>query len=191
MGNPEPVHYYTVAEYLEMEELAECRSEYFDGEIFAMAGGSADHDRLSSELDRLIGTAMIGRPCETFTANMKIRIQGSSAFFYPDLSVVCGKPQFDDPKQHVITNPVIIIEVLSESTEARDRGKKFERYKQITSFQEYVLVYQTEPKAQVYRKVQEGIWTQYTYSGMDAVMELQSIGIQIKLADIYRRVEFA
>lgn len=190
MGLPQAKHYYTAAEYLALEEQAEYRSEYFEGEIFAMSGGSISHDRISGDLNRLLGNALIGRPCEALTSNMKVKIHNTSAYFYPDATVICGPPIFEDIKQHVITNPTVIIEVLSESTEAYDRGKKFLRYKQIPSVKEYVLISQMEPYVDVFHRETSGEWTLRTYEGLDAVMELRSVRISIPMSEIYRRVEF-
>jgi Uma2 family endonuclease len=190
MGEPKAIHKYTVAEYLAMEEVAEYKSEYFEGEIFAMAGGSPSHDRIASECDRFIGDAIHGKGCETFTSNMKVRIENSNAYYYPDLSVACGKSAFDGNGLGALTNPVLIVEVLSESTESFDRGKKFHRYKQISSFKEYVLIAQDEPQIDVFYKIEDGTWNQNSYAGMDDEMELRSLGIRVKLGDIYRRVEF-
>lgn len=189
MGNPEPVHYYTVAEYLALEEAAEYRSEYVDGEIFAMAGGSPNHDMICSECARVIGNAILGSGCETHTSNMKVRNETSSVFYYPDLSIACGKAEFDS--DGILTNPVILFEVLSPSTEAYDRGEKFQRYKQISSLREYVMIAHKKPQIDVFFKTDAGFWRIDSYAGLDDVMELRSLGIQIKLADIYRRIEFA
>ncbi len=189
MGNPEPVRFYTVAEYLALEEPAEYRSEYFEGEIFAMAGGSPNHDRIASDCDRFIGDAIFGKGCETFTSNMKVRIENSKAYYYPDLSVVCGKAEFE--QDGILTNPVVLFEILSPSTEGFDRGNKFRRYKQISSLREYVLISQNEPQIDVFFKTDDGSWRLDSYEGLDDLMQLRAIGIHIQLADIYRRVEFA
>jgi Uma2 family endonuclease len=190
MGEPKITHRYTVEEYLAMEEVAEYRSEYFEGEIFAMAGGSPSHDRIASQCDRVIGSAIESKGCETFTSSMKVRIENSKAYYYPDLSVACGEAEFDENGIGALTNPVLIIEVLSKSTEGFDRGDKFQRYKQISSFREYVMIAQSKPQIDVFYKTDAGFWRIDNYEGLDAVMELRSLGIQVKLADIYKRVKF-
>jgi Uma2 family endonuclease len=190
MGNPEPIRLYTVAEYLAMEETAEYRSEYFEGEIFAMAGGTMSHDQIVGDFYRLVGNELVGGPCQPLTSNMKIRIQDSSAYYYPDLSVVCGEPAFEDKKELILKNPVLIVEVLSDSTEGFDRGEKFQRYKQIDSLREYVLITQKKPQIDVLYKTEGGFWRLDSYEGRDDVMELRSLGIKLKLEDIYRRVKF-
>ncbi len=191
MGNPEPVRFYTVAEYLALEEAAEYRSEYFEGEIFAMAGGTIELDLIAGEFSRLLRNSLHGGSCKPLTSNMKIRIEDSSAYYYPDLSVVCGKPNLDDKNRHILTNPLVIVEVLSDSTESFDRRKKFQRYKQISSFREYVLIAQDVPQIDVFYKAEDGVWYPHTYVGLDEVMELRSLSIHFKLADIYQQIEFA
>jgi Uma2 family endonuclease len=190
MGLPKISHHYTVAEYLELEETAEYKSQYFEGEIFAMSGGSGNHSRLAVDCSRAMSSVLIDRGCEVFNSDLKIRIQDSSAYYYPDLSVVCGEADFEDEAESILKNPMLIVEVLSESTESFDRGKKFHRYRQISSFVEYVLISQTEVQVDVFQKATDGTWNMRNYSGIEDVMELNSLGIQIKLADIYRRVRF-
>jgi Uma2 family endonuclease len=190
MGIEKTIQRYTVDEYLEMEEASEYRSEYFNGEIFAMSGGTANHDRIASQCDKLIGAALGSRDCETFTGNMKIRIPGDLIYYYPDLSVNCADDKFEDQKQTILKNPSVIIEVLSDSTESHDRGKKFHRYKQISSLEEYVLIAQDEYQIDVFQKSNDGTWNLRSYAGIGDVMELRSLGIQLKLADIYLRVKF-
>ncbi len=190
MGIEKTMHRYTVAEYLAMEETADYKSEYFRGEIFAMAGSTANHDRIASECDKLIGAALGIRNCETFTGNMKIRIPEDLIYCYPDFSVTCGDDKFEDQKKTTLKSPIVIIEVLSESTESFDRGKKFHRYKQIPTLQEYVLIAQDEYQIDVFQKSGDGTWNLRSYAGVDDVLELRSLQIQLKLQDLYRRVEF-
>jgi Uma2 family endonuclease len=188
MGGSKTTHGYTVAEYLAMEEKAEYRSEYVDGEIFAMAGGSPNHDMICSELGRVVGNRIFGTGCETHTSNMKVRNAHASTYYYPDLSAVCGEAHFDE--DGILLNPVVIFEVLSPSTEGYDRGEKFQRYKQIASLREYVLITQQKPQVDVFFKTEAGFWRIDSYEGLEESMELRSLGILVKLADIYRRVEF-
>jgi Uma2 family endonuclease len=185
---PKPTHKYTPQEYLALEDAAEYRSEFVDGEIFAMAGGSPAHDKICSECQRVIGNAILGSGCETHTSNMRVRNDNSSIYYYPDLSVVCGKADFD--ADGILLNPVLIVEVLSPSNEAYDRGEIFRRYKQISSVREYVLITQTKAQIDVFYKTEAGFWRHDSYEGIEDVMELRSLGIQVKLADIYRRVVF-
>jgi Uma2 family endonuclease len=188
MGEPKKIHKYSAKEYLAIEEAAEYRSEFVDGEIFAMAGASPAHDMICSECQRVVGNAILGSGCETHTSNMKVRNENSSVYYYPDLSVVCGEANFD--ADGILMNPVLIFEVLSPSNEAYDRGEKFRRYKQIASLREYVLITQSKPQIEVFYKTEAGFWRHDSYEGLHDLMELRSLGIQVPLADIYRRVPF-
>lgn len=190
MGAPKTKTHFTPAEYLAMEALADYKSEYYNGEIFAMSGGTVEHSRITMDCARTLADAMGNQPCELFSNDLKIRIESSSSYYYPELSAVCGPPKFEDPKKTILTNPVLIVEVLSESTESFDRGKKFHRYQQISTLREYVLIAQSEAQIDVFYKGENGIWMLHSYAGMDAVMKLQSLKIDVKLSDIYRRVEF-
>jgi Uma2 family endonuclease len=191
MGDPQPVHRYTVAEYLALEEAAEYRSEYFEGEIFAMAGGTEDHSLVVGNCITQLNLKLSEQPCRVYPSDTKVRIEDSSAYYYPDVSVACEHFEFEDTKRMILTNPVLLVEVLSDSTAEFDRGKKFTRYRQISSLREYVLISQHEPAVDVFYKTDDSFWRFDRYNGLDDVMELRSLGIQIKLADIYRRVEFA
>lgn len=191
MGDAQPVRFYTVAEYLALEDVAEYRSEYFEGEIFAMAGGTENHNLVVGNCITQLNLKLSEKPCRVYPSDTKVRIEGSSAYYYPDVSVACEHFEFEDEKRMLLTNPVLLVEVLSESTTEFDRTKKFTRYRQISSLREYVLISQHEPAIDVYYKTDGGFWRFDNYTGLEQVMELRSIGIQIKLADIYRRVEFA
>jgi Uma2 family endonuclease len=190
MAIPKTGTYYSPEEYLALEEVAEFRSEYFRGEIFAMAGATANHGRISLACARLIGNALENSQCELFSNETKLRIPNDDIYYYPEFSALCGTPDFEDSKETILKNPALIIEVLSESTESYDRGKKFHRYKQIPSFREYVLIAQDEYQIDVFEKNEAGNWTLRSYEGIDDVLELDSLGIQLKLADIYRKVKF-
>ena len=183
-------HRYTVQEYLAMEEVAEYRSEYFEGEIFSMAGESGNHSRIATDCANAIAEGLKNGNCEVFNSDLKVRIENRSAYCYPDIAVVCGGATFEDPAKSILTNPMLIFEVLSKSTESMDRGSKFHRYKQISSLVEYILIAQDEPQIDAFLKVDDERWNMHSYAGLDDVLLLRSLGIQIKLADIYRRVKF-
>jgi Uma2 family endonuclease len=150
MGLPAEKRRYTIAEYLEMEEKAVDRHEFHDGEILAMSGGTYAHSRISTNLTIMIGNLLDGHPCHPLGSDMRVRIPGQRDYIYPDISVICGEPQFDpdDPKKTTVINPRVVIEVLPESTESYDRGAKFELYRQIPSLDEYVLVSQLQPQVE-------------------------------------------
>jgi Uma2 family endonuclease len=190
MGDAGPIRRYTVAEYLAQEAAAEYRSEYFEGEIFAMSSGSGNLALIGNNAGSELCSILASRGCRVFNSDIKIRIENSSAYYYADVSVICERPIYEDPKNTIVRNPLVIIEVLSESTESFDRRKKFHRYKQISSFKEYVLIAQDEPQIDVFFKEEDKIWHLRSFAGLDAVMELRSLGIKVKLAEIYHLVEF-
>jgi Uma2 family endonuclease len=137
-------------EYLREEQKELQKHEWIDGEVYAMTGGSPEHARLQGRLIRLIGTARAGRPCEVFSADLRVRSRATNIATYPDITVVCGKLETDLEDGDAATNPTLIVEVLSPSTEAYDRGKKFAHYRRIASLREYVLVSQDSPIVEVF-----------------------------------------
>jgi Uma2 family endonuclease len=184
---------YTIAEYLEMEEKAVDRHEFHDGEILARSGGTYAHSRISTNLTIMIGVLLDGHPCHPLGSDMRDRIPGQRNYVYPDISVICGEPQFDpeDPKKTTVVNPRVVIEVLSESTESYDRGAKFELYRQIPSLDEYVLVSQLQPQVETYFRQPQGGWLFNARNGLDASVTLQSISITLPLRKIYAGIQFA
>ena len=183
---------YTIAEYLAMEEKATDRHEFHAGEILAMSGGTYRHSRTNTNLLVALGTRLRGTPCEPLDSNMRVRITGRRSYLYPDISIVCGGPQFDidDPKQTTITNPRIVVEVLSDSTELYDRGAKFSLYREIPSLQQYVLVSQHEPLVETYLRQAEGAWLLNPIKGIASSLLLPSVNLGIPLTEIYVGVEF-
>jgi Uma2 family endonuclease len=183
---------YTIAEYLAMEEKARDRHEYHDGEILAMSGGTYRHSRANTNLIGALVQRLKGTPCEPLDSNMRVRITGRRSYLYPDISVVCGGPQFDvdDPKQTTITNPRIVVEVLSESTELYDRGAKFSLYREIPTLQQYVLVSQRVPLVETYLRQPEGAWLLSPIKGLESALVLHALAITIPMAEIYAGVAF-
>lgn len=190
MSAPETKRSLTVAEYLQIEERAECKSEFLDGEIYAMSGGTPNHSLIEGNLVQEFGSALESRPCVRYTSNLRIKIESTGLFTYPDLSVVCGPLQTatDDPNAAV--NPTVLVEVLSKSTEAYDRIEKFEHYRQIPSLREYVLVSQYRPRVERYQRQADGAWLWSVISEMDRSVDLPSLGIAVPMARIYARVVF-
>ncbi len=180
---------YTESEYAETETRASYRSEYFNGEIFAMAGGTLVHSRLCVAMCSCLRDRVDPERCIVADSNLRIRIPATSLQTYPDASVICGKPVFVENRNDCIENPVVIVEVLSEGTEAYDRNQKFTDYKKLASLREYVLVSQHRPRIEVYRRGRTGRWTLAASEGLDAVIALTSIGVAIPLADVYRGIE--
>lgn len=186
-----PIPKLTPEEYLKIERAAEYKSEYYRGEMFAMAGGSTGHSGLAAQLIGLLLNRLRGKGCKVYTSDLKVRTQSSGLYTYPDVSVVCGKPVLADDENDVLVNPRVIFEVLSPSTEAKDRGFKFQQYKQIETLEAYVLVSQREFLVERFSRAAGGAWTVYAeVRGMDAVLTLKSLGIEIPLAEIYQDVEF-
>ncbi len=181
---------YTREEYLAREEIADYKSEYYDGEIFAMAGGTYNHSAICFNVIRHVGDALDGKDCVGFESNMKLNISAYNLFVYPDIMVACGKVEFLKDRQDVITNPVLVIEVLSDSTETTDRIKKFAYYQSSPSVREYVLISQNEPKVEVYFKQQEKSWLYTVAEGLDDTILFRSIGHEFALRDIYHKVDW-
>jgi Uma2 family endonuclease len=182
---------YTPEEYLTMEREAEYKSEYLDGHIYAMAGASREHNLIVAGLLREMGIQIKGRRCEAYPSDMRVQVHDRNFYFYtyPDVIVTCGEPTFSDTKMDTLTNPTVLFEVLSPSTEAYDRGRKFELYRKIESLQEYVLV--AQDRAFVEHYVRRGTkWELSDLSGLDGSLKLESIQCELALRDIYDKVEF-
>ncbi len=198
MAVPREKLLYTVEEYLEMERAAEERHEFVDGHVYAMAGESLEHSRICINLAITISGQLRGNPCEALSPNMKVRsgpfIKGQRSvkgmFSYADLTVVCGEPQFHDEHRDVLLNPTVIIEVLSESTKDFDRSEKFLRYRtHIQSLQEYVLIWQIAPFAELYTRQPNG-WLLSEFIELDSVIPLASIDCRLPMREVYDRVTF-
>jgi Uma2 family endonuclease len=181
---------YTVAEYLELEEKAEFKSEFVDGEILPMAGASANHNKIALDFCRLFPLSSNGEDYDIFMSDMRLWIPDRNRYTYPDVMVTDGKPSFTDRKQTAITNPCLILEILSNSTEEYDRTNKFKLYRSISTFREYILVDQTSYSIEKYTKSNDGQWTLADYVGEDAVLKLESFNFEISLQDLYKRVNF-
>ncbi|MDB5297313.1 MAG: hypothetical protein JWO31_3296 [Phycisphaerales bacterium] len=193
MALPAEKRRYTVTEYLEREEKALDRHEFHDGEILAMSGGTYVHGQINSNVTRALGNRLGGTGCTVVGSDVRVRVGRDRHYVYPDQSVVCGSPAFDpaDDKQTTILNPKVIFEVLSDSTEAYDRGDKFARYREVPSIIEYVLVSQREPMVETFRRGEDGTWRFFAaFAGWDAVARLPSIGIDLPLADVYAGIKF-
>ena len=189
MGLPQRVAVHTPAEYLHLERAATYRSEYFRGEIFAMAGGSPQHSRIKTNVTSQLNSQLKGQPCTTYDSDLRIKCQ-TGLYTYPDASVICADLEFDDDQRDTVLNPTLLIEVLSKSTEAYDRGKKFDNYRSIPSLREYVLVSQDEPTIQRFLRNDDNTWTLTAVAGLDQTIPLRSIGIDLPLSEVYERVDF-
>lgn len=174
----------TYAEYVIHERTSDIKHEYVNGHVYAMAGGTPEHGRLAMNVARLIGAALAGRPCAVFSSDVRVRIQATGRSTYPDLSVVCGQLQRAGDDPDAIANPVLIVEVLSDSTEASDRGDKFAHYRRLPTLREYVLVSQSDRRIEVFRKAQSGEWS-LVEAGPGDVAQLLSIDTVLRVDEVY------
>ena len=180
---------YTPEKYLEFERSSIERHEFWDGYLFQMAGESLSHSRICVNLTTEVSFNLRGKPCEALSPNMKVRTSTASLFSYPDLTIVCGEPQFHDRKKDVVINPRMIFEVLSPSTERYDRGKKFQRYKLGNeTLTDYILIAQETVLVEHFHKDQNGKWIYENYSELNDVLRLAEIEIEIALEKLYDRV---
>jgi Uma2 family endonuclease len=193
MSRAQPVHRYTVAEYYEREYRADHKSDYYNGEIFAMAGGTARHSKLTMNLGAEFHGRLKGRTCEIYESNLRIKIKSNGLRTYPDGSVFCEPLVRDeeDKYRETYVNPAVIFEVLSKSTEAYDRGLKAWSYRNIESLKAYVLVSQAIPRIEIQERQPNGGWAIRDVDGIDAMLSLPCIGVEIPLSDIYLRVDFS
>jgi Uma2 family endonuclease len=186
-----PKHYYTLEEYLALERESEVRYEYWNGEIFAMSGGTLAHELSMDNVFSLLRTQLSHRDCHVFSSNQQIRVPAAPPYRYADGSVVCGKIEVERFNGNdLLINPVLIYEVLSPSTEAYDRGDKFTYYKSIPTFKEYLLIAQHRPHVTHFLKQSEKEWVQREYNDLTDVIALMSIDCTLALAEIYRDVQF-
>ncbi len=180
----QPLPHVTPEEYLDADRAAEYKSEYYDGAVYAMAGGTYAHSQLIGILTGMLYAALKGRRC-SLNPELRLRIANGNACVYPDLMVTCGPPEFAGDRKDSLTNPTVIIEVLSDSTEAHDRGFKFAQYRMVDSLEEYVLVSQQRPQIEVFRRQPEDRWLLSAYSGSEATCEFESIACRMPFAEIY------
>ncbi|KYC42877.1 hypothetical protein WA1_12210 [Scytonema hofmannii PCC 7110] len=183
--------YYTPEEYLELETAATYRSEYYNGQIFPMAGGTPNHNRIAGNFYAALNFALKKQPYDVFMTDMRLWIPSNSLYTYPDIMVVAGQIELVEGRKDIITNPIAIAEILSESTEKYDRVGKFKLYRAIPTLKEYILISQTEIYAEQYTKTESNKWLFSSYEGENAILNLTSIPFQISLIDLYDKVEFS
>ncbi len=183
----------SVEDYLKAEEKAEFKNEYYDGEVVAMSGGSPEHSLVIANCIRELGIRLKGKSCRVYESNLHVAVKRRYAYLYPDLTIICGQAEFDPiqkGKRRLVTNPSVVVEVLSPSTERHDRVEKFELYRELESLKEYVLISQDSPLVEVFERFDDGGWRFDVCKGIDATMRLRSVGIEVPLAEIYAGVEF-
>jgi Uma2 family endonuclease len=191
----EPKKYLTIAEYHAIEETAEERHQYQNGEIIAMSGGSPAHSRVAVDITTLLNVAVRSTNFQVYNGDMRIWIPSFNHGTYADVLVINGEPEFHGDRTDEILNPVLIVEVLSPSTEAYDRGEKFRKYRSLSSFCEYLLVSQLEPYVEQYHLIEQKIeqrdrWQLQICDRLDQTVSLQSLNIEIPMQEIYRRIKF-
>lgn len=185
----QPQPRYTPKEYLALERKAEYRSEYINGQIYALAGTSRFHNKIVANLAGQLYVQLRGRPCDAFMNDMRVKVNETGLYTYPDVVALCGEPRFEDSHLDTLLNPNLIIEVLSESTERYDRGEKFAHYRRLPSLAEYALVAQDRVRVELYVRQGEQ-WVLTEYSDPAGAVTFPSIDCAIALQDIYERVEF-
>ncbi|MEA3416681.1 MAG: Uma2 family endonuclease [Thermodesulfobacteriota bacterium] len=179
----------TYEEYLALERKAERKSEYFNGEIFAMAGASPQHVLIVTNVVSELRSQLKTRPCTVYSTDLRLKVNATGLYTYPDVIVVCGEPQFDDDHKDTLLNPTLIVEALSESTKDYDRGGKFEQYRMIESFVEYVLIAQNKRHVEHFVRQADNRWLLSETNRPEDTLELSSIACNLMLTEVYDKVE--
>jgi Uma2 family endonuclease len=189
MAVPTTARKLTEAEYLALERAADHKSEFYDGEMFAMAGGSPMHSLIAANFIAAVAVRLKGSPCKAFTSDLRLKVEATGLFTYADVAVVCGSIQLSPGTNDVVLNPAVIAEILSDSTEGYDRGEKFRQYQQIPALKEYILVSQHFPRIEQFQR-REGEWALRTAEGMSASLSLPSLKVTLELSEVFAGVEF-
>jgi Uma2 family endonuclease len=187
---PTKKRHYTPEEYLALEESAIDKSEYHDGEIIPMTGGTANHNKIAGNFYKKFPSTVNGQDYETFINDVRLWIPLTRGYVYPDIMVIQGKPQYQVTNKTIVTNPLAIIEVLSNSTKDYDRGGKFVAYRSIPEFQEYILIDQYSYHIEQFAKNSDGKWVLTEYDSEESVLTLESVEFQMPLTEIYERINF-
>ncbi len=189
-GEPAPKPYVSYAEYLALEAKSTTKHEWLDGVVYdlherGLAGGTPDHAGLATAVGASLLVQLRGRPCRVFSSDLKVRIQATGLSTYPDVAVVCSKLETSPEDANAVTNPTLLVEVLSDSTEAYDRGEKFAHYRRIRSLREYVIVSPHERRIEVWRENERGRWELAEEATAGGSAELQSIGCTLSVDEVY------
>jgi Uma2 family endonuclease len=180
---------FTSAEYLEFERQSEVKHELIDGEIYEMAGATKSHNLTAGNVFRELSLQLLERECNAYGSDMRVKITATERYTYPDVVAVCGEEVFEDTTEDTLINPMLIIEVLSKSTEGYDRGAKFEYYQTIESFSEYVLLSQEPFRVEQFVRKTKNEWTYFEFRQAEDVVKLHSIDCELKLKDIYHKIK--
>jgi Uma2 family endonuclease len=186
-----PVTRYTPAQYIDRERNALTKSEYFAGKIFAMTGGTEPHNLIAVNAGAELRQQLKQRPCKVYLSDMRVRVSATGLYTYPDVVVVCGEAEFEDEHRDTLLNPTVLVEVLSPSTEAYNRGKRFGHYRIIPSLKEYVLISQDRHLVEVFTRQPDGHWLLAEASRLDETIPLGSIQATLRLVEVYEKVELA
>lgn len=186
----QPKRLLTAEEYLVIERASPTKHEFYRGEMFAMAGAGTAHNQITFNLAGALHAQLASRPCVACLSDMRVKVMTSGLYTYPDVVVTCRQPQFEDKVLDTLLNPQVIIEVLSESTEKYDRGKKFELYRELESLQEVLLIAHDHAHVDHLRRRDDGVWTSTSVRGLEAVVHMPTIDCRLKLADVYAKVVF-
>jgi Uma2 family endonuclease len=185
----QPKVFYTPEEYLALEREAEYKSEYFNGEIFAMTGASRRHDLIAVNILASLHGQLKNRSCEIYPSDMRVKVSPAGLYTYPDVSIVCGEPLFDGKQKDTLLNPTVLVEVLSKSTASYDRGEKFEQYRKLDSLTDYLVVAQNKYHVEHYTRQPDSRWLLSETEDLQQTIHLSSIECDLALADIYDKVE--
>ncbi len=180
----------TPAEYLRQERKADIKSEYFNGELFAMAGATRKHNQISANLVRILGNDLLDKSCNVYASDMKVKTETFNKYSYPDIVVACEEEKFEDEQEDVLLNPLIIIEILSDSTEACDRGQKFFHCQSIDSFVEYILVSQKSSQIEKFVRQPDNTWNYSMFHNTEDLVHISSIKCNLPVKEVYRKVSF-
>lgn len=180
--------FITPEEYLAFERSSEYKSEYLNGEIFAMTGASRRHNIIATNIVVSLGNQLKGRPCELYVSEMRVKVNPVGLYTYPDLAVVCGEPELEDTYFDTLLNPTVLIEILSQSTERYDRIAKSDYYRRLTSLSEYLLIAQEQHRVEQYTRQSDDHWLLTETHSLEGVVDLQSINCSLALRDVYDKV---
>ncbi len=188
--NASPILKYTAEEYLELEETSLEKNEFYKGEIFAMAGASIPHNEIVANTLVDIGSYLKGKKCRIYPSDLRIHSLANSLYTYPDLSIICDEIETIGKRKNTVTNPTVLIEVLSKNTQDYDRGAKFKLYRDIESLKEYILISSLETLVEKYDKQEDGSWVLHEYKSETDTFKITSIDLLVTVKDLYRNVDF-
>ncbi len=186
-----PKVYLTPQEYLEIERTAEGKSEYVNGEMFAMSGATRQHNIITINVAASLHSQLRKRDCTVYSSDQRVKVSATGLFTYPDISVVCGEAKFEDARQDTLVNPTVIVEVLSKSTEGYDRNEKFAHYRRMESLKQYLLVSQFRHHLELYSRLPDGQWVLTETDDPVGEIHLSSVHCVLSMPDVYEKVEFA